>query len=230
LKPGVPQHVRINVSSESVKGGSSKLILADRLQPVDLLVQLVRNKFGASKKFACLLLLPSREKLDEDRLLSLKDGASLILTSDAADAATNSSLRVANKKQQHAQLQVQAPAQVFEDHDDAFRKEESRPAEAPSSEPQKKSSCEYSNLLHDEDNFSTPSPRAVGDEEANTSLKTWYAQLSSQPEFSNILSKRRALPIFRKRDRILEMSSENQVIIISGETGSGKTTQVIIVM
>ncbi len=35
-----------------------------------------------------------------------------------------------------------------------------------------------------------------------------------------------ALPIFAKKDEIIDSISKNQVVIISGETGSGKTTQI----
>jgi len=35
-----------------------------------------------------------------------------------------------------------------------------------------------------------------------------------------------ALPIFSKKDEIINSISKNQVVIISGETGSGKTTQI----
>ncbi|XP_029204296.2 3'-5' RNA helicase YTHDC2-like [Acropora millepora] len=42
-------------------------------------------------------------------------------------------------------------------------------------------------------------------------------------EFSSI---RKSLPIYELREQILKLISENQVILISGETGSGKTTQV----
>ena len=35
-----------------------------------------------------------------------------------------------------------------------------------------------------------------------------------------------ALPITAKKDEIIESISKNRVVIISGETGSGKTTQI----
>jgi pre-mRNA-splicing factor ATP-dependent RNA helicase DHX16 len=37
---------------------------------------------------------------------------------------------------------------------------------------------------------------------------------------------RQSLPIFHAKENILEKIREHKVVIISGETGSGKTTQV----
>ena len=44
--------------------------------------------------------------------------------------------------------------------------------------------------------------------------------------YENILAFRRQLPSFKMQDKILEMVRNNQVSLISGETGCGKTTQV----
>jgi pre-mRNA-splicing factor ATP-dependent RNA helicase DHX15/PRP43 len=38
--------------------------------------------------------------------------------------------------------------------------------------------------------------------------------------------KRRALPVFQERERIVEIVKRNRVVVLQGETGSGKTTQV----
>ncbi|XP_011312776.1 probable ATP-dependent RNA helicase YTHDC2 [Fopius arisanus] len=41
-----------------------------------------------------------------------------------------------------------------------------------------------------------------------------------------LVQSRKSLPVYTARDKILEALSSNQVLIIAGETGSGKTTQV----
>ena len=41
-----------------------------------------------------------------------------------------------------------------------------------------------------------------------------------------LLARRRALPVYKKFDEILSMYQNNQVISMTSETGSGKTTQV----
>jgi HrpA-like RNA helicase len=42
----------------------------------------------------------------------------------------------------------------------------------------------------------------------------------------DLLSFRKALPIWLMRDDIVHLINSNQVVLISGDTGSGKTTQV----
>ncbi|GMM44031.1 hypothetical protein DAPK24_006060 [Pichia kluyveri] len=48
--------------------------------------------------------------------------------------------------------------------------------------------------------------------------------IAEQKEFDLIDTKQK-LPIYQERTRVMEMIKENQVIILVGETGSGKTTQ-----
>lgn len=55
-----------------------------------------------------------------------------------------------------------------------------------------------------------------------TSVKKKSWRKSNRPE----LIYNDALPIFSKKDEIINSISENRVVIISGETGSGKTTQI----
>lgn len=44
----------------------------------------------------------------------------------------------------------------------------------------------------------------------------------------NITSQRESLPVFQYRDHLLETIGKNPVTLIKGETGCGKSTQVII--
>ncbi|KAJ3057431.1 DEAH-box ATP-dependent RNA helicase prp43, partial [Rhizophlyctis rosea] len=44
--------------------------------------------------------------------------------------------------------------------------------------------------------------------------------------YRDILKKRRGLPVHKQRDEFLELMHNNQIIILVGETGSGKTTQI----
>ena len=50
--------------------------------------------------------------------------------------------------------------------------------------------------------------------------KSWRKANRPEPTYNH------ALPIFAKKDEIIDYISKNQVVIISGETGSGKTTQI----
>jgi HrpA-like RNA helicase len=45
------------------------------------------------------------------------------------------------------------------------------------------------------------------------------------PNYQRLYSQRKQLPIFAFRARLLEAIDANQVIVVVGETGSGKTTQ-----
>ncbi|XAR54513.1 RNA helicase [Bertholletia excelsa] len=45
------------------------------------------------------------------------------------------------------------------------------------------------------------------------------------PEGRKMLDFRRSLPAFKEKDRLLQAIAQNQVVVISGETGCGKTTQ-----
>ncbi|KAK7320141.1 hypothetical protein RJT34_04875 [Clitoria ternatea] len=59
------------------------------------------------------------------------------------------------------------------------------------------------------------------------SFKLRYQQQDWQesPEGQKMLEFRRSLPAFKEKDAFLKVVSENQVVVVSGETGCGKTTQ-----
>jgi len=46
------------------------------------------------------------------------------------------------------------------------------------------------------------------------------------PHFHKILETRKKLPAWEAQGKLSELVTENQVIVLQGETGSGKTTQV----
>lgn len=46
------------------------------------------------------------------------------------------------------------------------------------------------------------------------------------PKYFEILEKRKKLPVWEYRERFRDLITKNQVIVLVGETGSGKTTQV----
>ncbi|EXB30259.1 putative ATP-dependent RNA helicase DHX36 [Morus notabilis] len=60
--------------------------------------------------------------------------------------------------------------------------------------------------------------------------KSWILRCQQQewqesPEGQKMLEYRRSLPAYKERDALLKAISENQVVIVTGETGCGKTTQ-----
>lgn len=46
------------------------------------------------------------------------------------------------------------------------------------------------------------------------------------PRYHQILEQRKGLPVYEARDQVLEKMKNHQVVVLEGETGSGKTTQV----
>jgi pre-mRNA-splicing factor ATP-dependent RNA helicase DHX15/PRP43 len=51
--------------------------------------------------------------------------------------------------------------------------------------------------------------------------------LPLSPKYFEILEKRRMLPVHKQRDDFLQLVRSNQIVILVGETGSGKTTQCV---
>ena len=53
-------------------------------------------------------------------------------------------------------------------------------------------------------------------------------KLKGNKKFANMSNIRAVLPAYKRKEELLEMMASNQVLLISGETGCGKTTQVFI--
>lgn len=66
-------------------------------------------------------------------------------------------------------------------------------------------------------------PAPLGD---NASLLEQFKTLQETIAYQSMLSKRRSLPAQSSRQALIDLISSNRVVIVSGATGSGKTTQV----
>lgn len=64
--------------------------------------------------------------------------------------------------------------------------------------------------------------RAMHEEEK---FNPWTHKAYSN-KYYDILEKRKELPVWEAYDTLIKLVEENQIIILQGETGSGKTTQV----
>lgn len=62
-------------------------------------------------------------------------------------------------------------------------------------------------------------------EESKYMYDKYHEKMENSPN-KTIENTRTNLPVFQHKDHILELISKNQVILISGETGCGKTTQI----
>ncbi|KAL9104716.1 MAG: hypothetical protein Q9163_000394 [Psora crenata] len=58
------------------------------------------------------------------------------------------------------------------------------------------------------------------------SRKVIWSQKSSNPSYQRMLTSRKALPVWQYRQQILNAIQDHQVVIICGQTGCGKSTQV----
>lgn len=68
----------------------------------------------------------------------------------------------------------------------------------------------------------------AGNHKASGQFKSHMKKNEAQSEFAKtktLQQQRRFLPVFETRDEMLHLIRENQVVVIVGETGSGKTTQ-----
>lgn len=70
-----------------------------------------------------------------------------------------------------------------------------------------------------------PKMNGAGGVVQNPLNNRWNGRPYSQRYF-DILEKRKTLPVWQQKDEFLQVLKSNQTLILVGETGSGKTTQV----
>lgn len=66
---------------------------------------------------------------------------------------------------------------------------------------------------------------AINNNNNNNLVNRWNGRPFSQ-RYYEILEKRRTLPVWHQKEEFLQVLKANQSLILVGETGSGKTTQV----
>ena len=64
-----------------------------------------------------------------------------------------------------------------------------------------------------------------GDDPTTRTTNPWTGRLYSS-RYRDILAGRLKLPVYQFKDRLLAAVAENQIVVVEGETGSGKTTQI----
>ncbi|XP_033106409.1 putative ATP-dependent RNA helicase DHX57 isoform X2 [Anneissia japonica] len=67
-------------------------------------------------------------------------------------------------------------------------------------------------------------PKSV--ERQNRRLKDQFKKTQGSSSYKSMLAQRQNLPAWSEQERILKVLNENQVVVVSGMTGCGKTTQV----
>ena len=53
-----------------------------------------------------------------------------------------------------------------------------------------------------------------------------YSGLPHTPRYLQLLTKRKTLPVWEYKEKFVEVLNKHQTLVLVGETGSGKTTQV----
>jgi hypothetical protein len=79
-----------------------------------------------------------------------------------------------------------------------------------------------SNIGSGEDHQKDPAAAVLS---SNQETKETLTALYRSDKYAPIRESRKALPIFKSKEELLSAISNNQTIVVSGETGSGKTTQ-----
>lgn len=82
----------------------------------------------------------------------------------------------------------------------------------------------WENLVSDED-LSALSLEPTNAEDLEP-VRSLFRRLQSTPKYQRLLKERQQLPVFKHRDSIVETLKRHRVVVVAGETGSGKSTQV----
>uniref|UniRef100_A0A452EHF4 ATP-dependent RNA helicase DHX29 n=1 Tax=Capra hircus TaxID=9925 RepID=A0A452EHF4_CAPHI len=82
----------------------------------------------------------------------------------------------------------------------------------------------WENLVSDED-FSALSLESEKVEDLEP-VRNLFRKLQSTPKYQRLLKERQQLPVFKHRSSIVETLKRHRVVVVAGETGSGKSTQV----
>ncbi|KAJ7415041.1 hypothetical protein WISP_80048 [Willisornis vidua] len=109
--------------------------------------------------------------------------------------------RLLNKLKQQQQLQSENQPKVSEGPEDSWE-----------------------NLVSDED-FSSLSLE-ISDADNLEPSRILFKKLQSSSRYQKLLKERQELPVFKHRFSIVETLKKHRVVVVAGETGSGKSTQV----
>ena len=206
-------NVRLNVK----KGSDVKVIVIERSTPLTEFIAQCRMKHHAGKKFNSLSLVSEGEKgsakgpprvLTDMDLLSITDGSELAL----CEIATSSVEQANSGKQSQAPI-VEKPEDEDGNAIGAVNSSERRFWTPP-------------HYLEDvEDGHYSEGTIASNAATSLLLLNDLKALHGSAHFISKVKEKRESLPIFQLRESILFTIKSNQFVIVAGEPGSGKTTQ-----
>jgi hypothetical protein len=222
------------------KTGAPKLLVMSRAAAVPDVVEMVRGKFKATAttpggkktfKYDAVRVVSTGELLSAFTLLDLADDEALTLFSSAQDADVHAAMTraaettaestsaasaaVASANHLPSGQEVPAPSTPVAAEKGSKTATPSYWTPPPPAASRQHSSCS-----------ADPSRAQDRDNKAyNAAVKAELTALYKASSYEPIREQRKALPIFNKRADLLAQIAHNQVTVVSGETGSGKTTQ-----
>ncbi|NXT35627.1 DHX29 helicase, partial [Pelecanoides urinatrix] len=191
--------VRITKSSDDVMAMCPTIVTEDSMQAQHLAATLALYHLTKGQSVHQLLPPTYRDVWLEWRdIEKKKEEENKIETNKPRD---NFIARLLNKLKQQQLLQSENQPKVSEGPEDSWE-----------------------NLVSDED-FSSLSLETSGTDNLEPS-RILFKKLQSSSRYQRLLKERQNLPVFKHRYSIVETLKKHRVVVVAGETGSGKSTQV----
>ncbi|KAM6034290.1 ATP-dependent RNA helicase DHX29 isoform 2-T2 [Chlamydotis macqueenii] len=191
--------VRIIKSSDDVMAMCPTIVTEDSMQAQHLAATLALYHLTKGQSVHQLLPPTYRDVWLEWRdIEKKKEEENKIETNKPRD---NFIARLLNKLKHQQQLQSENQPKVSEGPEDSWE-----------------------NLVSDED-FSSLSLEASDTDNLEPS-RILFKKLQSSSRYQRLLKERQELPVFKHRYSIVETLKKHRVVVVAGETGSGKSTQV----
>ncbi|XP_074787783.1 ATP-dependent RNA helicase DHX29 isoform X2 [Athene noctua] len=190
--------VRITKSSDDVTVMCPTIVTEDSMQAQHLAATLALYHLTKGQSVHQLLPPTYRDVWLEWRdIEKKKEEENRIETNKPRD---NFIARLLNKLKQQQQLQSENQPKVSEGPEDSWE-----------------------NLVSDED-FSSLSLETSNTDNLEPS-RILFKKLQSSSRYQRLLKERQELPVFKHRYSIVETLKKHRVVVVAGETGSGKSTQ-----
>ncbi|NXT57546.1 DHX29 helicase, partial [Pluvianellus socialis] len=191
--------VKIAKSSDDVMAMCPTIVTEDSMQAQHLAATLALYHLTKGQSVHQLLPPTYRDVWLEWRdIEKKKEEENKIETNKPRD---NFIARLLNKLKQQQQLQSENQPKVSEGPEDSWE-----------------------NLISDED-FSSLSLETSDADNLEPS-RILFKKLQSSSRYQRLLKERQELPVFKHRYSIVETLKKHRVVVVAGETGSGKSTQV----
>ncbi len=221
------QSVRLSISCPKGKGKSEapKLLVYPRITPVEEIISKMRAKFGVGAKFNALKIVSSGILLDDFEMMTLPDGEQLHLVAEEKKNLSKRPSTIAPTENTKAPVSAPPESSVkcetpVKEEKLVNKEENSRPNE---------------DLESGEIDWTAPSlpvqlnlsdlPTLNPNPALSKEILDIYQRRASSSRFLEVQSQREQLPIFQQKQEIIDLINRHRVVVISGETGSGKTTQ-----